>query len=121
MIDRNSNSQQLVTQHPRLAGFVCFCMGLGAIYCMLVLPIQQAKTGASEIVISLKLVVVGVMLAFMGLAFIIFRARCFPVMRPEPGESKTPFHIAFSVFLILGLGVYFYIRQYLESAGYSFQ
>ena len=121
MIDRNSKSQKFVTENPRKVGLVCFGMGLGVIYWMLILPIQESQAGVAEIVISIKLVVVGVMLVFMGLGFIIFGPRSFSVLRPSPGQSKAPLNIALSVFSIIGLIAYFCIQHYLKSKGYSFR
>ena len=113
--------QKFVEANPRKAGLICFFLGLGAVYWMLILPIQEAQAGAAEIVISLKLVVFGIMLAFTGVGFIILGPRSFPVLRPSPEQSKTLLYIALSVFLLFGLGAYFCIHQYLETKGYSFR
>jgi MFS family permease len=115
-----SGSNQIFQNHPRAAGALLTLLGAGFSYWMIIMPIQQAETHEASVSISAKGDMVGVMLLAAGLILLVFGHGVSRFIRPEPGESKVPAYCIGTVLALIGLGVHFWLKSYLESKGYTF-
>jgi H+/Cl- antiporter ClcA len=109
--------QQLIFSYPRPAGAVFTTIGAAFCYAAIIYPIQQAEI-ATSVRLSLKMVVVGIVTTIFGLAYMIFGARFAWLFYPSAKQSKMLGYLAGALLGVVGLGIYFLLKSYLESKGY---
>jgi hypothetical protein len=118
MADSHNVVQRFMLKYPRPSGAVLVLLGAAFCYWMIIQPIHQAEAGAPEVGISLKGGMVGVILTVIGLIYVVFGARFARIFQPSAEESKAPAYTVGILFAIVGIGIYFALKSYLESKGY---
>jgi uncharacterized protein YjeT (DUF2065 family) len=118
MADSHNAVQRLMLKYPRPAGAILVLLGAAFCYWMIIQPIHQADAGKPEIEISLTGGTVGVILTVIGLVYVVFGARFARIFQPSAEESKAPAYTAGVLLAIVGIGIYFALKSYLESKGY---
>jgi hypothetical protein len=119
MSDSHNGWQRFIRKHPRLAGMALGLFGLGLIYWMVYLPIQQAKGHTSSIFISVAASVFGVMALLVGSIYLIAGETGVRVLNPRAQESKVPPIFVGAMATLIGLCVYIALKAYLKSEGYG--
>jgi hypothetical protein len=113
--------EKYVLKYPRVYGAILTAIGSGVVYWTIVSPLQQAESGASEIWISSKGVMLGEFLLLFGLPCLAFGSpflRMFPLNHEQP---KTPvFYITVVMMVIVGIVSYDFLKKALEVKGYIF-
>jgi hypothetical protein len=103
----------------RMIGIVLLISGGGLGYLCVYQPLQSAWSGAPTVTISLK----GAILApisLIGLMYLALGSRVIPIMGTR--EKPTPVGYAIGIgVVLLGLGLYVWLRSTLLAHGYDFQ
>jgi hypothetical protein len=103
----------------RLAGAVMLIAGAVLAYFSVYEPLQAAARHEEKVSISLKGAILCPLALLMGLALLILGKQSTEVFGTR--ERATPFAWIFGVILVLlGFGLYFYVRSILENQGYQF-
>jgi threonine/homoserine/homoserine lactone efflux protein len=118
MADSHNEFQRFMLKYPRPVGAVFALLAVAIFFEEVVQPIRQAEAGAPEIQIWVSGGTVGLMLAVLGLTYVIFGVRFARIFQPSAEESKAPAYIAGGLLAIVGLGIYLTLKVYLESKGY---
>jgi hypothetical protein len=118
MADSHNAFQRLMLNYPRRFGAVLALFGAVLCNCNLVLPIQQAVHGKSEIKISGKAGMLGVILTVFRLSYVVFGARSARIFQPSAQDSKVPTLTVGILLAIFSLLIYVGVTSYLERKGY---
>jgi uncharacterized protein YjeT (DUF2065 family) len=119
MASSHTALQQLMLKHPRLSGAIAFLCGCGVVYWQLIMPIQQAQSGASRIEFSAKITMVGFVFMLLGLTYLIFGSRFAEILQPSAEQSKVPAYVVWTVVAIISLGINLKLQDYLKDKGYT--
>ena len=121
MASSHTPAVQEILKQPRKFGAIFFLFGTGILYWRIILPIQQARSAAAQIDISVLMTMVGVAFTLMGLIYLVFGLRFASVVHPSEEQSKVPARIAGAVVVLLGLAIYYGLKTFLVARGYIFQ
>jgi len=117
----HDQSGDWIRSNPRTFGGFCLLLGGFLVYQYLIKPMQDAAAGAGHVTLSFKASAVGLCLVTMGLALILGGRPVAAILRPAPGESRTPAFMVGTVFAVIGFGAFLLLQSHLESLGYLFR
>jgi hypothetical protein len=118
---KNSSDElrELFLKHPRKFGAFYTFIGIGFLFWMIVLPIQQATAGATNISISGKGMLLGEICLLFGLMLLIFGSRSAQILSLGNEQPKNPaYYITIAVIVFMGIGTDNVMKTFLTSKGY---
>ena len=95
-------------------------LGAGILYWKILLPIQQAQSGAPEVETSDGMIRAGVFFVMLGLAYLIFGTRFSHVFQPSSTQSRLPAYVAGGVVVVIAIFASRALKAYLQGRGYLF-
>lgn len=113
--------QKFVLQNPRKIGVLLWGLGFVFTYWSLLLPIQKATTGTSEITLFAEGAIVGIPLVIVGLAFILLGPTVLRVFNPARPSMKALLLVAGFILAGIGHAAHLWVKHLLESWGYVFR
>ncbi len=108
----------LSLRHPRRAGLIYLLLGVGLLYWLAWLPVQEFLAGNRFAHVSGKAVIVGTLVVIVGLLQVVFGPLVLPVLHPHPGASRMPAIFFGAMLVTLSFGAYFALKSYLAGRGY---
>jgi hypothetical protein len=105
--------QYLIRKYPRHFGALYIFAGVVSSYLTIILPIQQAEAGATEVYVTYKGIILSVILLLMGLPFVIFGSHCTPV------RNKTLLYVILAIVVAVAIGSVALVVGWLVSKGYQ--
>ena len=103
---------------PIGAGLTVLAIVLG--YLCIYTPIQEATQGAESVSVSFKGALVAVIIAVLGPAYLIGGGRFVEIIWPPPGPWGFTNYAVLTITVAVVAGVFFGLRHYLGTLGYSF-
>jgi hypothetical protein len=103
----------------RLIGVILLICGVTVGYLCVYLPLESARSGTPTVSVSLKGTVL-TPFALVGMMYLVLGSRATEVM----GTREKPKPAAFAVMvgaLLLGVGLYVWLRSALQDYGYDFR
>jgi len=103
----------------RLLGVVLLVCGGGLGYLCVYEPLESARSEAPSVSVTLKGAILTPPLVLIGLLYLALGSRATEVM----GTREKPTPAAYAIVLgamVLGFGLYFWLRSALEAHGYDF-
>jgi hypothetical protein len=120
MANSSDEIRELFLKHPRKFGAFYTFVGMGLLFWMIVLPIQQATAGAPNISISGKGMLAGEICLLFGLPLLIFGSRSARMLSLTNEQPKTPaYYITIALIVFMGIGTDNVMKTFLMSKGYN--
>jgi hypothetical protein len=112
-----ANSQlelkDLIRKYPRGFGALYTLFGVASSYLTIILPIQQAEAGATEVYVTYKGIILSAIILMIGLPLLIFGSHCTPV------RNKTVLYVMLTIIVAVGIGSFALVVGWLSSKGYQ--
>ena len=103
----------------RVLGIVLLISGSALGYLCVYQPLESAWSGSPKVSISLKGAILAP-IALLGLMYLVLGSRAVTIMGTREKPTPAAYAIGIGV-LLLGVGLYFWLRYTLQAHGYDFQ
>jgi hypothetical protein len=111
----------IVQKHPRSAGLALTAVGLALLSYFTLCPVIDAMRHAPEVSgFSAKGTLLGFVISTIGLIVVVGGKRALGFLNPPAGGSKAATYAVCVALIAAGFGLYFAVKAYIESLGYTF-
>jgi hypothetical protein len=118
MADPSDELTELVAKYPRRFGAFLTMVGMIFSYLEIVLPIQEANSGARHVSFSSKGMLLAQILLLSGLPTLILGSNFIKILRKLEAKSTVGFYITVVIIGGICMSTHFLLETWLTSKGY---